>query len=55
MILVKKIEESTDYDVLNYSAVNVELINRFTSDDIIHTITIHNKTELEVIRAIKNI
>ena len=46
---IDKIEQQTDFDVLNHTEFEIDVINRFDSDDEVKTITIGNKTTKEII------
>ena len=55
MTISEFIEANTDYDVLNYTAFKVDVINRFDSDGSTQTVDIYNKSEPQIIEAINSL
>ena len=51
----KAIEAQTNYDVLNIGTFEIDVINRYSSDNITHTIHYYGKTSDELIQEINNI
>ena len=49
-----RIELETDYDVLNWDAFSIDLINRFNNDGKTLTINIVGKDTSQIIKSIKN-
>ena len=53
--IIYRIEQETDYDVLNHSTRTLEITNRYGNDDEVVTVDIYGKSTDEIIKFINNL
>jgi len=53
--IIYRIEQETDYDVLNHSTHSLEITNRYGNDNEVETVGIYGKSTDDIIEFINNL